>query len=159
MLAPHVTLERLDASLRVMLRGEAAPPDDGGVLSTSERTAIFDFQRAVPAVIGSALVGLESQLYQLRRFGSAYRRDGGGTPEAALEGVAVSRDGGTLLNELRVDILLERAIRRLRDASQTSVPPMVVVVRADLLKRRHLAKFDDLCEVTGLVSLPVRHLP
>lgn len=205
-LAPHVTLERVVAGLRVILREEPPPAGGDGVLSAPEWSALADaFNDDYRRVINEALVALESQLSPLRslgrladgaelaarqhtdwdpgsgpraRTGEAHagvgdvaaaaggqdgrpgaagahadddgvartrRIPGSGAPPGgfACEGVAVGREGATLLNELLVDMLVQATIRRLRLASEGTARA-VIVVGAERLRSRHLERLDQL---------------
>jgi hypothetical protein len=69
-LAPHVTLERVVAGLRVILREQPPPAGGDGVLSAPEWSALADaFNDDYRSVINEALVALESQLSPLRSLG------------------------------------------------------------------------------------------
>ncbi len=149
-LAPHVTLERLVAGLRVILREEPPPTGVDGVLSIEEWSALADaFQEDYRRVINESLVALESQLSPLRSLGRL--ADAGSTGNAgpggfACEGVAVGREGATLLNELLVDMLVQATIRRLRLASE-GPGRAVIVIGAERLRARHLERLDQLAEM------------
>jgi len=142
-LAPRVTLERIHAALRVLLRQE--PPPDGGtsVLTDDEWNRLTElFNDEYRQVITTALVHLDSQLAPLQYLGRRAQ-----TPDEAgarCTGIAISRDGGSLVNELLVDILVQTTIRKLRSQAKSHDSRVLVVIAADLLKKRHLERMDDL---------------
>jgi hypothetical protein len=160
-ISARITFERVLAGLRVLLRDEPPPdPAGGSVLSAEEwRRLAGAFNDEYRSVIREPLVALESQLSPLRVVG---RLAGGapGRPEGELvcDIVAVSREGGTLLNELLVDLLVQATIRRLRLAGDGRAR-VVFVIGADLLRQRHLERLDQLAASldTRIVYL-FRHL-
>jgi hypothetical protein len=158
-IAPRITFERILAGLRVLLRDEP-PPDPTGesLLSADEWSRLAGaFNDEYRSVIREPLVALESQLSPLRVVGrlaaSAPARRG-----LMCDVVAVGREGGTLLNELLVDLLVQATIRRLRQAGDGRAR-VVFVSGADLLRRRHLERLDQLAATldTRIVYL-FRHL-
>ncbi len=158
-LAPNVTLERVHLALRVLLRDEPQPPDNGAPLSNGEWNRISElFNVEYRNVIATPLVHLDSQLAPLRSLGRAGTFSAAGDG-ARCEGVAISRGGASLLNELLVDILVQTTIRQLRDRSGRQASRVLVVIAADLLKKRHLERMDDLAASLGTrVVYLFRHL-
>lgn len=157
-LAPTITLARIHVALQVLLREEPAATSDTPVLSEHERNRISElFNIEYRNVITTALVHLDSQLAPLRHLGRQARPSNDTNMRCA--GVAISRDGGSLLNELLVDILVQTTIRKLRDQAREQHSPVLVVVAADLLKTRHLERMDDLAASLGTrVIYLFRHL-
>ncbi|HWY90239.1 MAG TPA: hypothetical protein VNY31_06160 [Solirubrobacteraceae bacterium] len=160
-IAQRITFERILAGLRVLLRDEP-PPDPAGesLLSAEEwRRLAGAFNDEYRSVIREPLVALESQLSPLRLVGRL-AGESPETPEAELmcDVVAVGREGGTLLNELLVDLLVQAAIRRLRLPGDGRAR-VVFVIGADLLRQRHLERLDQLAATldTRIVYL-FRHL-
>jgi hypothetical protein len=151
-LEPTVSVERIDAALRVLLRADAPPADNDGILKSDEGAAIAElFNDRYLNALESTLVDLESQLYPLRNLGRA----AGPLPDNAsapmCEVIAVGREGGALLNELLGDLLVQRVIRRLRKKDYVgSSEPILILIGADVLSRRSIEKLDDLSEAVGL---------
>jgi hypothetical protein len=158
-LAPRLTFERILAGLRVLLRAE--PPPDGAraSLTADEWSHLADvFTEDYLTVIAEPLVALESQLSPLRALGRRAAEQSDSVERPVCEGVAIGKEGGALLNELLVDMLVQVTTQRLR-AGHPGEAHVVFVVAADRLRRRHLELLDRLAATqdTRLVYL-FRHL-
>jgi len=143
-LAPRITLERIDLALRVLLRHIEPPQNESDPFTFDEWSRLTnlyndDYRR----VYNDRFVALTSQLHQVRFLG---RTNEGSHPAATVqrcECISISREGTTLLNELLVDILVQWYIRRLRGAADgPDQPDVVMLIGADGLKRRHLERLD-----------------
>lgn len=158
-LSPNVTLERVHVALRVLLREEPPPADSGAPLSGEEWKRISElFNLEYRNVIATSLVHLDSQLAPLGALGREATISAAGDG-VRCEGVAVGREGGSLLNEFLIDILVQTTIRQLRHPGGRQDSRVLVVVRADLLKKRHLERLDDLAASLGTRAFYLfRHL-
>lgn len=142
-LAPKLTIERIISALGVLLRREPEAAA-GAVLSDSEWNGLSDlFNDEYRGVITPNLVRLSAQLSPLREIGC---RAVATTAGRGLEGVALSRGGGALLNELLVEILVQRTLQRLR-AAEGGAAHVLMIIAADLLATRHIEKLDELAAV------------
>lgn len=151
-LAPDITLERLSESLQIVQRRKYPPEDSQGPVTASEWSRLSQlFPDEYRQGIRDQLIDLEAQLDPLRGLGR--RRSTAilsGEPPR-LECISISRESTALHNELLVDLLMQVAIRRLRDASRSATGERTVaVVGADALKRRHMERLDSLAATLGI---------
>jgi hypothetical protein len=157
-LAPTLTIERINSALAVLLRQEPGSAGKPEVLTEAEWSSISElFNDEFRSVIVANLVRLEAQLSPLRDLGRHARA----TPSVdgvRCEGVAIARTGGALFNQLLVDVLIQRTIHQLRGTAGNS-PQVVMIIAADLLKARHIEKLDELASMQGIrVVYLFRHL-
>ncbi len=138
-LKAHLTFEHIHSGLRVLLR-ESTPSEN--ILTEAEWSGVAElFGEESRQVVRAHLVQLESQLDRLRDLGrSPTRRTN--TNEARCTGVAIGSKGSGLLNEVLVNVLVQRMIYGLREGSVKV--DVLFVVGADLLTRQHLEKLDSL---------------
>lgn len=156
-LAPTITIKRIVEALALLMRYDEY---EAGVqmgreiglapsLNAAERSSLgVLFSPEQRDRLTERFLTLESQLEALGDIGSAPAptlRTGRSTC------ISTSAENHALQNELFVDILVQRIIRRLRRFSPAShTDRVLIVVAADQLPTRHLEKLDQLAETRGV---------
>jgi hypothetical protein len=139
-LGTDVSMARVWRALRVLLGFDTAP-GDGSELSTGEwKQLSAAFSDEYRAAVGQQLFAIEAQLHALRGFGAEPAAQVKPSPQ--FECYSLSRDGGSLLNELLYELLFQQAVRSVRKGATREVT--IMVVGADDLKERHLASLASL---------------
>lgn len=151
-LAPRVTLERIDLALRVLLGAERPPVDVESPITESEWTALSRlFSNDYRRVMTERFVAMEAHVHQLRALGKECGENMFTREITNCDCISISREGTTLLNQLLVDLLVQWAIRRLRTASPwPGGPDVVMVIGADDIRRRDLETLANLAARQGI---------
>lgn len=165
-LDPPLSLARLCAGLRVLLRQESPPGPDGELTVEEYRRVGALFGETVRRSAEPRMVALESRLHHLRLLGrrAGWRSLGG--PGAQLRVVAIGEGGSELVEDVLAHLLLQLLVHTTRRDPEFGGRPatgaagrVVMVVGADPLRRRHLERLDQLSRQRGLrLVFMFRHL-
>jgi hypothetical protein len=147
-LEPELTFARLHSALLLLLRELPSADAASSPVTDAEESRIADlFGDESRDVMRPHLVELEAQFAPLRSLGRAADSSSDG---AAFEcvGIAISREGGALANELLVRVLVQKTIHDLRVAASGD-SRVLMVIGADRLKLRDIERLDDLTASVG----------
>ncbi len=161
-LAPApLSLGRICAGLRVLLRQEQPPPPGGGALAPEEYRRISDlFGETFRTSAEPRIAALEVRLHSLVDAGRKAGRRPLEAPAARLRVIAISPEGSELLNDMLAHLLLQLLIRAMRrEGTAGSGQAVLLVAGADTLRRRHLERLDQLARQRGISLVYLfRHL-
>jgi hypothetical protein len=160
-LSPLLTLGRICAGLRALLRDGRSPSEGDAELAPDEYRRIANlFGETARASMEPRMVALESRLHSLRRLG----RWPGGRPllsgGGGLRVLALDDRGSDLANDVLTHLLLQVLIHTARERRNPSGgEDALLVAGADVLRRRHLERLDQLARQRGIrLVYMFRHL-
>jgi hypothetical protein len=160
-LGASVTVDRICAALRVLLRQEQ-PPDEGSPLSGSEHDMLSGmFGETFRRSTEMRIAALESLLHQLTAIG----RDIGRavplySPGAQLQVITIAEDSSSLASALTAQFVLHLLLARMRGTEDSpTADQTVVVAAADVLPHTSVEQLSQICHRRGIrLVLLFRHL-
>jgi hypothetical protein len=167
-LGERLTLGRISAGLRVLLRHEPPPGGDHELDSGEYRRIANLFGETVRRSMEPRMVALESRLHGLRLFGRQPDARPLTASSAQLRVLALDERGSDLVNDVLTHLLLQVLIHSARNEQlrgrEAGLPVgsgdhVLLVAGADALRRRHLERLDQLSRQRGIRPVYLfRHL-
>jgi len=149
----RLTIARVCAALRVLLRQEPPPTGAGTTLTAQEYEQVSEeFGEAARRTIEPRVVTLAARLHHLAPLGS--RLEGArslAAGQAQLRVVSITERGPDLTTELLTHLLMQLVIHDIRREPDSSAGQRVLLIAgADELRRAHLERLDRLGRQRGI---------